>query len=111
MHNGVDVTGVRIFTHNQKTKVMPNQIVNVSLQIVKKGNNPVCTLFTQYKNHKGFEYEGFNVYYNEDEAKDVALKMTNRCDIDFQSVVDRYYLITFDENGVQTKQPIITKGK
>ena len=87
------------------------EITSVQLQISRNGNKVICVVFTNYRRAYLQEYDGFDVYHDEETAKEAAAEMVNRYDNDFQSIVNKYYLQEYDKNGIYQTTPIIVRDK
>ena len=85
------------------------EITSVSLQISRKGSRVICVVFTNYRRAYLQEYDGFDVYHDEETAKEAAAKIVTLNNDTFRSIADKYYLNEFDKDGIYQITPIIVK--
>ena len=85
------------------------EITSVSLQISRKGSRVICAVFTNYRRAYLHEYDRFDIYYDEETAKEAAAKIVTLNNDTFRSIVDKYYLNEFDKDGIYQITPIIVK--
>lgn len=82
---------------------MKTLITQVTVQVIE--GNKKCTVFST-QSHRGYSYDGFNVYDSEVDAIEAARRLCTTNDVHFMSTTKTFEIKRFDLEGNKTTELI-----